>query len=247
MARKNAKKDNSDNKLPEEKPETEPETEPEVEPEAEPEVEPEVEPEAKPEAISDINNGDQKPDKPDKAGKMKKFFDSIRLDDSIANFFVRNFNFEKIHPNTITTFGIFCNFAILFLVLTKRNILFKNIILFTVLFLRFLADCLDGAVARKYKKTSKIGHLLDTVSDIIFITIAIVTTILKYNLHQKLNLDIKHAITIILVLIFSFVRYYNISDSHNLIKEADTSNIIISFTVNNSYLGFLLYYTLISV
>ena len=115
-----------------------------------------------------------------------------------------------------------------------------------MLFLRFLADCLDGAVARKYKKTSKIGHLLDTVSDIIFVTIAIVTTILKYNLHHKLNIDIKYAITIILVLLFSFIRYYNIFESHNLIKEADTSNIIISFIVNNTYLAFLLYFYVIT-
>jgi phosphatidylglycerophosphate synthase len=51
-----------------------------------------------------------------------------------------------------------------------------NYMLFIVgiaLFIRYSCDCLDGAVARKYKKVSDVGGLLDTIADntLIFIVV----------------------------------------------------------------------------
>ena len=70
--------------------------------------------------------------------------------------------FKNIHPNTITLTGMIINFIIFFLYFQPSHYKIINSIL---LVLRILADNLDGMVARHYKKTSKIGGLLDTISD----------------------------------------------------------------------------------
>ena len=44
----------------------------------------------------------------------------------------------------------------------------KTGIIVLMIFLRYLADIIDGKVARKYKKTSKLGGYLDTISDVMF-------------------------------------------------------------------------------
>ena len=86
----------------------------------------------------------------------------IDTDSIIGKFFIDNFSFLKyIHPNIITICGFCVNF-ILNKYLLKNNLNLNFIILLNI---RMLIDILDGCVARKYNKTSKIGNILDTLSD----------------------------------------------------------------------------------
>jgi len=99
-----------------------------------------------------------------------KKLDSIKVDDDITNKIIENVSFFKyIHPNIITISGLVLNFYIYHLLDTSNSDIY--LLGFCIIY-RWLADCLDGAVARKYKKNSKLGHKLDTLSDVImgFIT-----------------------------------------------------------------------------
>ena len=73
--------------------------------------------------------------------------------------------FKYIHPNVITISGLILNaicFYTLYIVKDKQLTAF-------LIMIRILADNLDGMVARKFNKTSKLGGLLDTMSDAILI------------------------------------------------------------------------------
>ena len=85
----------------------------------------------------------------------------IDTDKLYSDYLVSKLKFLKnIHPNIITFFGIFLN------VLIYYSLDLKLLLpLLFLLFLRYLTDCLDGAVARMYKKVSKLGGYLDTISD----------------------------------------------------------------------------------
>ena len=89
----------------------------------------------------------------------------MRIDDDIANIQCLLSLFKYIHPNTITISGIISNFYILkFLIYKKINTL--NMLLT----FRYFTDIMDGAVARKYNKVSKIGGYLDTINDTMLIS-----------------------------------------------------------------------------
>ena len=94
---------------------------------------------------------------------------NFNLDDYFASIFINNIYLLKyIHPNIITISGLLLNFYIYKLLNTNKINIY---ILFLSLFYRWLADILDGAIARKYNKQSKLGHYLDTLSDSILIII----------------------------------------------------------------------------
>ena len=76
--------------------------------------------------------------------------------------------FKNIHPNIISLFGIFLNYAIFKLYYKNYN----KILIVLMTFIRIYCDNLDGAVARKFNKTSNIGGLLDSLDDMILCTIA---------------------------------------------------------------------------
>ena len=91
----------------------------------------------------------------------------IKIDRNIADYVSENITlFKYIHPNIISFIGIICNILIYFLIF--KNI--KNKLLLLILFnIRALSDILDGAIARKYNKTSKLGHYMDTFSEFKFL------------------------------------------------------------------------------
>ena len=92
----------------------------------------------------------------------------IRLDDKLTAYILDHFSlFKFISPNLITISGLIMNFLILYYII-MGNIIVSSVLLI----LRYLADCLDGGVARKYNKKSKIGGVLDTWSDTILIYIS---------------------------------------------------------------------------
>ena len=160
----------------------------------------------------------------------------LKLDDNFTDYILNNITlFKYIHPNLITISGLIINF-IIFNLLQNNN---PNYYLVTFLILyRWLADCLDGAIARKYNKGSKIGHYLDTFSDIImgFITIYFIQ---KYFI----NLSFNTVLILYIIFIVIYNKLFNFIDNHNMLKNTDKKNIlnnIVSFGTNNTIFTYIL-------
>jgi len=144
--------------------------------------------------------------------------------------------FKHIHPNIITIIGLIS--IILFsciyfednLSSYKTN---KNIAI--LLFIKYITDILDGAVARKYKKESKHGNFLDTLSDYTFFYL------MGQIIINNLNLPPHYSIYTFIVLIIS-IYYFDLLTSHNSVK----TDSIISYIVGNGYIIYYLCYKYIA-
>ena len=76
-----------------------------------------------------------------------------------------------LEPNYITIFNYFVTFLIIYLIYNDKSIL---IIILLAIF-RSILDILDGGIARKCDKTTKIGSMLDFCGDALFgIALAII-------------------------------------------------------------------------
>ena len=132
--------------------------------------------------------------------------------------------------------GIFIFFfGIMFLYLKEPN----NANIFLVI--RYFCDILDGAVARKYNKTSKLGGYLDTIDDIMLITLYSGFIIWKKT--ENIKYTGIGSIVILLVLICYFKSEDSLSDHKNLKK--DSNNIfkkLVKFIVDNSILVYIIMY-----
>lgn len=95
---------------------------------------------------------------------------TIKIDDWLANQKCLLNCFKNVHPNYITIFGIACNFILLNLLYHCDNILVFS----SVLCLRYLSDIFDGSVARYFNKGSVLGGYLDSLCDIMLISIFLV-------------------------------------------------------------------------
>jgi phosphatidylserine synthase len=160
--------------------------------------------------------------------------ETINIDDGIAKYILDNTNiFENIHPNYLTIFGLILNFGILYIFLNPTEDNIKNIvIIFTLLLLRWLADILDGNVARKYKKSSKIGGTLDTISDQMLIIFCI------YYIVNVFNFSNWWIVIYCILSTLNIIRTNSLSD-HSLLKNNDEPFISI-FLINNTWLSYLL-------
>jgi phosphatidylglycerophosphate synthase len=104
---------------------------------------------------------------------------TARADDRLTSIILNRFKlFRYIHPNALTLIGLLLNFLVIYEVVEQGA--FALIVI--LLFFRYLADCLDGGVARMYGKKSRIGGVLDTWSDTIFIYIAVVGVFYAYEI-----------------------------------------------------------------
>ena len=168
---------------------------------------------------------------------LKKKINNIKIDDNIAEYMVDNIIFENIHPNIITMIGLLCN-SFIFCIFVDILDIYNNVSIVLLLIIRYLTDILDGAIARKYNKTSHVGHILDTISDIIFSVIVIYLYGIKIN--ASLIYIIFFSITYLMLLIFK----YNILKTHTILKDENQSNIVISFTTNNTIFLFIYVYLL---
>ena len=145
---------------------------------------------------------------------------NIKTDDFITKTILDNTSlFENIHPNIVTISGGLLTFPIVNAI--KQKEFNKMIILF---FLRWLADCLDGGIARKYNKSTKLGERLDTVSDTIF------TLTCAYYLTKIYNMDIEYFYSFIVILFVILYRndMFNsddVVDTHAKMKDYNGSNI----------------------
>tara|TARA_B100000524_G_C23467959_1_gene305001 strand:- start:223 stop:612 length:390 start_codon:yes stop_codon:yes gene_type:complete len=117
------------------------------------------------------------------------------------------------------------------------NVFLANI----YLVIRFFTDILDGAVARKYNKTSKLGGYLDTTNDLILFTmytyIISLCLILKNKKHSRI-----FTLIILLCMIIYLKNIDGLSD-HTPIKNGKNNKILAFFTNNTIFLfGFLYYF-----
>ena len=155
----------------------------------------------------------------------------ISLDDKITEIILQKFKFfSLVNPNTITFFGILMNF--LLLPFSKD----PGFLFFTTLTLRYFADCLDGGVARKYKKVSKFGGLLDTISDNILIVILAFCICTKYEVDGVYLISAGFGLSNLLLM------YYlgSITDHSNMKTGVSLGKKVYAFMVNNSFIMFIL-------
>ena len=166
----------------------------------------------------------------------------IKIDDHITNVVMTKFDiFENIHPNAITLVGIICNYFILTEIDNIQTLSINKIYFAFLLLIRFLADCLDGAVARKYKKTSKLGNILDTISDMMLMFIMFYFLMIKFNLANWCIIFFILAMCLINEKYSVFTSHEALKNSNNDILESTT----IKFLSNNTIIIFTLFYVFV--
>jgi len=145
--------------------------------------------------------------------------------------------FKYIHPNIITLTGLVINFIIFSLYFQDSHCKIINSIL---IFLRILADNLDGMVARKYKKTSNIGGFLDTLSD----TILTIMTMYAITFYFIPSYALYFAILFGIITI-SYLFYYDAICVHANFMEKNNNGIINIIPVFLGYNTYITCFTLI--
>lgn len=158
-----------------------------------------------------------------------------KVDDQITAYIMIHFDiFQNVSPNSVTIVGILCNFIILYMTIKSE---YNYVILFLSIMIRFLSDCLDGAIARKYNKQSKIGHYLDTFSDMFFMFVMINSIVMKFKLTSLVYLI---GVAILGLLHFN----YSILSSHSSMKSKNDTFIdnTVRFFTNNSIVTHILFF-----
>lgn len=162
-------------------------------------------------------------------------FKNIKLDDNIAEIIITNINFENISPNFVTIIGLICNIIIAYILFfDDKETNKKSVIFLFILLLRWLADILDGAIARKYDKLSNLGHYLDTFSDTSLIFIVLIYIGIKFKINYK------YIILIFILYLLVINNNYDLFSNHDSIKKDNSK--LESFLVNNSYILFIYIY-----
>ena len=141
--------------------------------------------------------------------------------------------FKYIHPNVITIFGLILNAICFYTLYILKN---KQITAILII-LRITADNLDGMVARKFNKTSKLGGLLDTMSDAILLgTIVFATSFYFFN-----NYIISALVGLAMVYVMlTYLFMNNALVTHSNISKQDTILNAIPFLIyHNTYLASL--------
>lgn len=163
---------------------------------------------------------------------MNKLF-NVRLDDKLTALLIDNIGFFRfIHPNVITITGIFLNFYVFYLIINNSMIMAS-----ALLVVRYLTDCLDGGVARKYNKKSKIGGALDTWSDtiLLYIAIAAIFRINSIPFGSEVAAFFAAGNLYIMSLTESLIDHVGMKTGTSVISN------IYAFFVNNSFILFLIY------
>ena len=154
------------------------------------------------------------------------------IDDSIADILVnRTHIFANIHPNIITCISLVCNIA-LYILLARTFVSHRDLdvgVFTVVLALRCITDILDGAIARKYHKTSQLGGLLDTLGD--------VTLVLVFAYFACIWCNISSHVCWIVAALIAYVLYaLDIYHDHSAAKSYDghIGRQALAFAVNNT-------------
>lgn len=113
----------------------------------------------------------------------------------------------KLHPNTITLFN---NLVITPILLYY---LYCNYYFITLLFvwIRAYLDGLDGYIARKYDKTSKVGEIYDHFSDCLYVGTMTSLLLLKINYVDSYAFSIGYISSVVAVVCDYDERYHFIA------------------------------------
>jgi phosphatidylglycerophosphate synthase len=151
------------------------------------------------------------------------------FDDWFSNEIIDKFNciFKNIHPNIITATGIVINIIIL---VYYKKMTFS--VFCALLLVRWLIDCLDGNVARKYNKKSDLGGKLDTISDMMLIYI------LTFIVFREFNINNWFLIVLLFIVGLVENKYSFIKGDHSRLKTVDKS---MSFFTNNTVIFYILF------
>jgi phosphatidylglycerophosphate synthase len=152
----------------------------------------------------------------------------LNLDKKITDWILNRLNiFENVHPNILSCIGLIMDFVVLNAILTQSLV----ITAFGML-IRYLCDCLDGAVARKYSKVSDMGGMLDTIADNIMIFI------LCFGMLQLLKVDSSLLISFLLTgLNLTYLGLQHSLIHHDGVKVRGNSfHNVYRFGVNNNIL-----------
>ncbi|ATZ80772.1 CDP-diacylglycerol--glycerol-3-phosphate 3-phosphatidyltransferase [Bodo saltans virus] len=157
------------------------------------------------------------------------------MDDKISKYILDKVNFfEDIEPNYITIVGFVTNFFI-FTSIVKQD----TTLLPIFLFIRWLADTLDGNVARKYDKKSKLGNFLDVFSDSVLF-FGILWLLAKMN-----NIDTKYVYLLFIGIIVMLLITGELLNENKKDINKNTENPITkvcNFLMDNSFLEYIIAY-----
>jgi phosphatidylglycerophosphate synthase len=118
----------------------------------------------------------------------------FELCDPISDFL----NSKNIKPNMVTTIGLISSLFGAYFLYEKKIYLFMFFYLFA-----YYCDCLDGYIARKYRKQTKFGDYYDHVTDIIQMALIFLILIYRYNIFQYKNISI---VTLIIIIVFAITQ-----------------------------------------
>jgi len=112
--------------------------------------------------------------------------------------------FKYVHPNYLTLLGGILNFVLIY------DLYFSDKIIFPILvfILRVLLDIYDGAVARYFNKSSKIGGIFDTVSDLILAFFLIL-----YILNKVFNISFIFSFILTIIFLLKILHIMKINNS----------------------------------
>ena len=118
--------------------------------------------------------------------------------------------------NGITIYRLAASLLLLYLVLLKREDIFK-----WLLGLSFFTDAIDGFLARKYKVVSVVGSRIDSIADDLTVLMAVIgVVVLKPEfIQQELSLIIVLLVLYLLQTIMALTRYGKISSFHTYLAK----------------------------
>lgn len=107
-------------------------------------------------------------------------------------------NSKKITPNIVTTIGVISSLIGAYFLYEHKIYLFILFYLFA-----YFCDCLDGYMARKYNKQTKLGDYYDHVTDIIQMALIFLILVYRYNIFKYKNVTI---LTLVIIIIFAITQ-----------------------------------------
>jgi len=145
------------------------------------------------------------------------FNKNFSLDNIIYNSYF-NRKYCYINPNQITILGTILSMVAGYFMYTEKSFI---IFVFLVI-LRTLCDIYDGIVARKCNKTSKIGKILDLMSDFLFVMMILIISLYKISNN---HIIIKSIISLLIIIAPIFFILTENSD-YSILKNNFFSNSI---------------------
>lgn len=121
--------------------------------------------------------------------------------------------------NAITFYRLVAAPVLLIMLVTNQLAIFK-----WLLAVSFFTDAIDGYLARKYKVTSVLGSLLDSISDDLTIAVAIVGIVLVNPefMRKELALILIQVALFITQVGLALLRYHKISSFHTWLAKLAT-------------------------